>query len=74
MGFLLLKAMSIHRSTQLVKSKLTRLGRPSSVEVARMRKEDALSLAELIYDIYKENMDGDKIINGQNNANENEND
>lgn len=32
------------------------------------RKEDALALAQLVYDIYKEEQASGKIINGQNNA------
>lgn len=36
------------------------------------RKEDALALAQLIYDIYQEEGNG-KIEDGQNNAQENEN-
>lgn len=32
------------------------------------RKEDALELALLLYDIYSEEMSGAKITNGQNNA------
>lgn len=43
-----------------------------TVSVTKAYKEDALALAQLIYDIYKEES-GDKIEDGQNNAQENEN-
>lgn len=32
------------------------------------RKSDALELAKLIYDIYKDNQNNSKVNNGQNNA------
>lgn len=37
------------------------------------RKEDAGDLALLIYDIFKENNEGDNVNNGQNNANQHNN-
>lgn len=38
--------------------------------IKKKRKEDAMALAQLIYDIYNENKVNDKIRNGQNYANE----
>lgn len=37
----------------------------------KLLKEDALALAELIYDIYQEEKVSGKITNGQNNAQQN---
>lgn len=45
----------------------------SNAEQIRQRKEEALELAQLIYDIYKEGQSDDKIKDGQNNANQPEN-
>ncbi|HVC36516.1 MAG TPA: hypothetical protein VNE40_03710 [Candidatus Dormibacteraeota bacterium] len=39
-----------------------------SLSIKQRRKKDALALAELIYDMYKEEQASGKIINGQNNA------
>jgi hypothetical protein len=36
--------------------------------IAQKRKDDALELAYLIYDIFKEETESDKIEDGQNNA------
>lgn len=42
--------------------------------IAQKRRDDALELAYLIYDIFKEETEkDDKIIDGQNNAQETEN-
>lgn len=38
----------------------------SKINFKKKRKEDALALAELVYDIFKE--ENDKIDNGQNDA------
>ncbi len=40
------------------------------VSAASKRKEDALALAYLVYDIFIEEGRGDKVENGQNNANQ----
>ena len=37
--------------------------------IAKKRKEDAQALAQLLYDIFKQNRDGGKVEYGQNNAN-----
>lgn len=39
-----------------------------SENIAQKRKDDALELAYLIYDIFKEQTEDDKIESGQNNA------
>ena len=40
----------------------------SVIKKERTIKEDALALAELVYDIYKDNQNSDKVVDGQNNA------
>jgi hypothetical protein len=42
--------------------------------ITKRRKEDALALALLLYDIFKENKVSGKIDSGQNNANHPKND
>lgn len=47
-------------------------GDPQTSPVKRQkRKDDARDLALLIYDIYKDRNENDNVINGQNNANHN---
>lgn len=41
--------------------------------INKKRKEDALVLAQLLYDIFKENQSNDKIDSGQNNAQQTQN-
>jgi hypothetical protein len=52
-----------------VRAKLNKSPRFNQATIKAERKKDALAMAELIYDIYKEKQDNDKIENGQNDAN-----
>lgn len=47
--------------------------REAAKTVNMRRKEDAGDLALLIYDIFKENNEGDNVNNGQNDANQHNN-
>lgn len=40
----------------------------SETVIKAARKKDALALAYLIYDMYKEEQSGAKVVSGQNNA------
>lgn len=44
------------------------LGSKPVISVKEARKKDALALARLVYDMYKEEKRSGKIVNGQNNA------
>lgn len=50
------------------KHEATPLENNSKAAIKAARKRDALALAHLIYDIYKEELSSGKIVNGQNDA------
>ncbi|HUD07292.1 MAG TPA: hypothetical protein VMR34_05385 [Candidatus Saccharimonadales bacterium] len=52
----------------LVRSKPSRSVEVDEKSFKTKRKEDALELAQILYDIFKEKQANDKLKNGQNNA------